>query len=61
MSFIIGFVAGAAVATVAFIIFHKNNSKKISKARAEILEAYKGSALEGAAEKAEAIFGKYFK
>lgn len=61
MGFILGFVVGAVVSGVAFIVFHKNNMNKVTKAREEILAAYKNSPLDEAAAKAESIFKKYFK
>jgi len=56
MEFIIGFIVGAFVAGVAFIVFHKNNMRKINKARANILAAYVGSPLE---EAANAVIAKF--
>jgi len=61
MEFIIGFAAGALVSGVAFIVFHKNNMRKINKARASILETYKGSGFEEVASKAFAKMDEILK
>lgn len=61
MEFIIGFAVGAVVSGVAFIVFHKNNMRKINKARETILESYKGSGLEEVANKVVAKFDELSK
>ena len=38
--FLFGFLSGALVAGVVFIVFHKNNMNKITKAREAILNVY---------------------
>jgi CHASE3 domain sensor protein len=56
----LGFVAGAVVSGVVFIVFYKNNLKNIDAAREEILKVYQDSPLDEAVAKAEAIWAKYF-
>jgi uncharacterized spore protein YtfJ len=38
--FLFGFLAGALVTGVVFIVFHKNNMNKIAKARTALLDIY---------------------
>lgn len=40
MEFLVGFVIGAIVSGVVFIVFGKNNKNKIARARQEIIDAY---------------------
>jgi hypothetical protein len=46
MGFILGLVVGAVVTGVLFIVFGKNNKKKIEAARSEIVNAYNKGASE---------------
>lgn len=61
MGFILGILVGVVVTGLAFIVFYKNNMNKITKAREEILAAYKSAHGEEVATKAEEIFNKIFK
>lgn len=38
--FIFGFIVGAAVATVVFIIFYKHNQKTLEAARSGLIDIY---------------------
>lgn len=60
MAFILGLIVGVVVSGVAFILFYKNNLKKIEKTRIAIGEAYKGSPLEEAANKILGELDKHF-
>ena len=61
MGLILGIAIGAVVSGIIFIVFYKNNMNKITKAREEILTAYKSAHGDEIAKKAEEVFNKVFK